>query len=103
MFLFSFFLLIKGFCCWCSEQDKWRGSFKDTTPFSRAGLSCKVFGKAQAAAHCMKYDDLWYVSIESLSLAAYSANQEMVNQSELRTKKEKCTRCCQAREKPTAA
>ena len=71
MFLFSFFLLIKGFCCWCSEQDKWRGSFKDTTPFSRAGLSCKVFGKAQAAAHCMKYDDLWYVSIESLSLAAY--------------------------------
>ncbi|XP_015762006.1 PREDICTED: protein HAPLESS 2-like [Acropora digitifera] len=50
----------QGFCCWCSEQDKWRGSFKDSTPFSRAGLSCKVFAKAQAAAHCMKYDDLWY-------------------------------------------
>ena len=52
-------LSIKGFCCWCSEQDKWRGSFGDEIPFSRAGLSCKVFTKAQAAAHCMKYDDLW--------------------------------------------
>ncbi|XP_068682010.1 hapless 2-like isoform X1 [Montipora foliosa] len=50
----------QGFCCWCSEQDKWRGSFKDSTPFSRAGLSCKIFSEVQAAAHCMKYDDLWY-------------------------------------------
>lgn len=50
----------QGFCCWCKEQDKWRGSFSDSTPFSRAGLTCKLFAKAQAAAHCMKYDDLWY-------------------------------------------
>ena len=57
---------MKGFCCWCSEQDKWRGSFGDETPFSRAGLACKVFTKAQAAAHCMKYDDLWYVDCLSL-------------------------------------
>lgn len=65
-YLYSLFL-IKGFCCWCTEQDKWRGSFSDTTPFSRAGLTCKLFAKAQAAAHCMKYDDLWYVQHQSLS------------------------------------
>lgn len=70
--ILSFFFLIKGFCCWCKEQDKWRGSFSDSTPFSRAGLTCKLFAKAQAAAHCMKYDDLWYVQHQSLSTCMHN-------------------------------
>nr|QIC49960.1 hapless 2 [Actinia equina] len=49
----------QGFCCRCTEQEKWRGSFDDKNPYSRSGIDCKLFGK-QAGAHCMKYDDLWY-------------------------------------------
>ncbi|EDO36432.1 predicted protein [Nematostella vectensis] len=49
----------QGFCCRCTEQEKWRGSFNDKNPYSRAGINCKLFG-TQAAAHCMTFDDLWY-------------------------------------------
>ena len=63
---FVIMCLLKGFCCWCTEQDKWRGSFDSHTPFSRAGLACKLFTKAQAAAHCMKYNDLWCVQTNAV-------------------------------------
>ena len=49
----------QGFCCQCSQHDittaghgieQYRGNF-----------SCHHFGGIHASAHCMRFNDLWYV------------------------------------------
>ena len=49
-----------GQCCACTlgEQLLGRPNVDEST---RSGqLECRLFGAAQASAHCMRYDDLWY-------------------------------------------